>query len=85
MPVTVDGLTATTKTDGSMDFVDGKGKTAARLGAAVMWDASVDPVTKEHKHRKDVTGKAGAVAKLAAATTGSAAARSTGDGKKWFR
>ncbi len=44
------GLTAKAQPDGSIDFVDAKGKSVSRIPAAMAFDASVDPRSGEPAH-----------------------------------
>jgi RHS repeat-associated protein len=54
--LSADGLTVTAGKDGSTDFTDSKGAVVARQSAAVMFDASKDPVTGLERERRDVPG-----------------------------
>jgi hypothetical protein len=77
LPVEVAGLTPNPTVDGSVDYTDGSGKPAARLGSAVMFDGSgKDPDTGEPRRRRDVTGQNGAVTSSPPSPSQGPAARS---------
>ncbi|MFF3551795.1 DNRLRE domain-containing protein [Streptomyces tsukubensis] len=54
LPVGVRGVTARKAPSGGLEFTDKAGKVKGRMPAAVMWDAAIDPATKEHRRRAPV-------------------------------
>ncbi|MFE7129485.1 RHS repeat-associated core domain-containing protein [Streptomyces sp. NPDC057638] len=54
LPVDAQGLTPRKAASGGLEFTDAAGKVRGRMPAAVMWDAAVDPITKEHRRRAPV-------------------------------
>jgi RHS repeat-associated protein len=48
LPLRTKGLTARAEADGSISFLNAKGKLASRIPPAIAWDAAVDPNTGEH-------------------------------------
>ncbi|MFE4415883.1 DNRLRE domain-containing protein [Streptomyces sp. NPDC056821] len=58
LPVKAKGLTSKANKDGSVTFTDAKtGQRKATMPAPVMWDASVDKQSGEHRHRARVDMK----------------------------
>ena len=48
IPVRTKGLSAKAESDGSVSFVDDKGKVVSAIPAPSAWDAKVDPASKDH-------------------------------------